>query len=781
MKFRSVLFLFGCLFSVFAIAQTSLPDKAMGIPKVFLDEEESWNWSNIVENRNWGECSQNFWKVYIDRDGVNSHKSPNATSEVYKSGLEFMQPYFVAKIQNGYALLYDEKYEQTNLTISNKAKSIGWVSVDELLLWSTCPRTIGQVYQKAVIVKDVNEIQNQKDINEVSPEFSKSPSQVIGTGRRAVDLEFYFVYKIVNGAALLFEDNKLANSLTASKKGWIRQGFYTTWNERLCFEPNFGTKLKGNDVAIFESQQDARIYKSTGDVSKAEPIWADKLTEKRWAPKKVRFPVLSVDNNFIAQVGTISSFGSSSTLSSDVQQQIDNINEKIRKIENKLKRVNVVFVMDGTSSMKNYYQPMAKALKQAMAQNSMKGANMYFGAVVYRNYDDEKENRLVETKQLTTNYEEIANWLVSRECRSIGSSHYEALYYGLETAVNQMNWSSDNSNFLILVGDAGNISNDAKGKSLNQISQMMAKKGINFVAFQANHPDHIAYHDFAIQIQKMMIAEMSFYMGRNVKRTDFDLKNQLYSIKSRNGELPIISAGYRFAEINISESSNNLQNLVEQKIVDFKQQAEDNLAGLRTIIDGLGGEEKTGGEFTQNAIEFLKRRGLTDNDIKTLKERNTILKIKGAATRVAGDIEVFTPCVFMAKAELDQLIASLKTVSKNVTTNKRQDLYNALRTLALSYLGQNKSDDDLSVDAIMEAVSGLTKGIGQNPLSGVVLKDILYPNKVTDAQINDFMSQIASDVQLLEKRKTDKTCYFDSQNGLRYYYILFEDMPLQRH
>jgi hypothetical protein len=242
----------------------------------------------------------------------------------------------------------------------------------------------------------------------------------------------------------------------------------------------------------------------------------------------------------------------------------------------------------------------------------------------------------------------------------------------------------------------------------------------------------------------------------------------------------IISAGFRFAEIDKSESESNLKNLVEDKIVDFKRQAEDNLTRLRMALEGIGGSNEVT-EFAAGAIDFLKEKGFTDADIKMLKERNTALKIKGFATRVAGTAEVFTPSVFMAKPELDLLIQSLSSVNSNVSENIRKDLQDAIKNLALSYIGQNANADDLEVDDVMNAVLGLTAVTGSSVLQGINIKDITNPSRVTQAQINSFLSTIAEDVDRLKKKRTDKSCYFDSPNGLRYYYILFEDMPLQNN
>lgn len=791
------LFIFTIFVTFSVMAQLSLPDYAMGIPKVFLDEEESWNWSKIAEDRNWGESSNQFWRVYVDREGVKAYESPSSNSRVVKT-LKFMNPedlFYVADEQNGYLLLYTEKYQQKNLEISDAAKVLGWVSVDELLLWSTCPRTLSQIYKKAVILKDPEEVQNKKDLNIVSPEFSKSPYEMISTKRRAVDLEFYFVFKEVNGAALLLEDNKITTNLTSTKKGWMKSGLYTLWNDRLCFEPNFGEDVEGAKAAIYARERDARLFKSSGEVpANIDPLWVDKLGLERWSPKKVRFPVVNMAGGYIAQVGTISSLGSGGT-SGDVgsnekaqriQKTLDSINAKIFEIETKLRKTNVVFVMDGTSSMKKYYQPMAKALEQAMNQNEMKGANMNFGAVVYRNYDDERESRLVETKQLTTDYMSVAQWLVSRECRSIGKSHYEAVLYGLETAIDQMKWSKDNSNFIILVGDAANAMPDAKGKTLDGIASKMAAKGINLVVFQANHIDHDAYHGFALQTQKLMFSELSKLTGKKITRSSFVLSNQLYNYQCKDNVM-LVSAGFRFAEINKQESEINLRDLVEEKIVDFKLQAAENLYRLKVMIENISGEDiKPTNEsnpeiITVNekaAFDYLTGIGITPEEIELLKEKNLTLKFKGYATRTAGYNEVFTTSVFMAKSELQLLIQSLSSVNKEVSDNPRKDLQDALKKLVLSYMGEDANPDEIDVDDVMAAVSGLTSIIGRNPLSGIKIGDITNPSKVSESQIEYFMRRIEKDVTRLKKKQEDKSCYFESSNGLRYYYILIEDMPL---
>lgn len=773
-------------------AAPKLPEKAMGKPRVFLEENKSYEWSNVVRNKQWGALTSQYWRVYIDRDGVNSYENPSRSSNVEKKNLEFMSAYYVAKIEGDFALLYEEKYVQTNLLISKDAKSIGWVELSKLLMWDICPRTQGQVYQKAVILKDIDAIQDKRDINEVSPRFSSSPSQMNSTGKRATELEFYFIYKMSEeGAALLLTESRIQNENALKRMprmGWMKRGNFTIWNDRLCYEPNFDNPGSSAQAAIFQREADAQQYKRTGEIS-GPVLWRDKLPSKRWPAKKTRFPVLKMSDryNYIANVGTIGSTGGDNDASANAQQvrtEIDRATDKVDVLRQKMAQVNVVFVIDGTSSMKDYYQPVARAIKDAMRHDALRGAHIRFGAVVYRNYADDD---LVETKQLSSDAEGVASWLVSRQCHSVGSTHYEAMLYGLTTAVDKMSWSRENANFLIHIGDAGNAKPDSRGCSIDNLATKMAEKEINYIGFQVNHPDNIAYHDFCSQIMEIMVKELKALWGRSVKRKDFiDKDHRLKEVSSAVKGNQIISAAYHYAEVNHTESTTLLKELIERKIAEFNEIALNELSRLQAGVDQMTGDETVGEDKSdrvakfENIELFLSDRGFTEQDIRALKMKNVVLKIKGYAPRVANDKDVFVPSVFLAKTELDDLINSLASLSRNVSSNRRKDLQRVLQELALSYIGQSAQSNNMTVAEIMEAVSGLQVGTGKLPLADVQLDQIENVNLVTDEMIDNYLSRINKDLEVLKRRATDRSCYFDSPNGIRYYYILMEDMPLQK-
>jgi len=752
----------------------SLPDMAMGKPKIFLNEELSWQWEKIAANRNWGESSDQPWKVYVDCEGVKAYSHPSQNSSVVRT-CSFLDAYYVATIEGGYALLFSQA--ESSLTISSHAKVCGWVSVDNLLLWTTCPRTRNQVYRKALIVKDIDDIENYN--SESSPYFSKSPTELIASGLRATQLEIYFVFKENAKSALMFLGRTVDENLLTKHHGWMRRAEYTNWNERLCFEKNFGDDVAGLFAAIYDDKEKAIDFKGKG-LGDMTVVWKEPLETKRSEPRVVRFPILDLDKQYVAQVATISQFSAEGGGGVSSKKLLD-VRKKLDVIDDKLSTINVVFVVDATSSMKDYYRPMAMAVLRAMKHDELAKKKINFGAVVYRNYADSKGGsyNLSEKKDLTSDYNSVAEWLSGRQCGSAELvDSYEAMFYGLNRAADMFKDKST-CNFIILVGDAASKEPDPHGLNISGLATKLASKEVNFVAFQVNHTNKPAYDDFSSQVNRIMINELSILDQKKIERGDFKLHDNLYEYLGDN-KWPLVSAGYKFADIGMSESASNLEILVEKKIVDFNNLALKNQQDFQKVLDRLqagNSDGPMGTKVTEDIIRRLKEMGLTDEEIEVMRKSSAAIKLKGYTTRISRNKEVFATSVFMTKVELDMLIRSLESLNSNSEENKRLNLQKTLKKLALIYIGQSDCDD-MDVDALLEAVNGIGKAMGKSPLNGTSIKNITDPNKVTEVLIDDFIKTIKKDVDKLRKLVNDKSCYF-TFNGERYYYILVEDMPLQ--
>jgi len=294
MKQVKILAIFALLYAnCFLVSARSLPDTAMGMPKIFLNEEMSWHWEEIAQKRDWGELSDHPWKVYIDKEDVKAFDKPSSSALVIQT-CHFMDSYYVAEIKNGYALLFTQ--EVPSLKISSKAKACGWVSVGDLLLWHTCPRTVNQISRKVIIFKDSN-------IDETIPRFSKSPNCPVHNGFEPNLFEIYYVFKETSHSVLLFLGNSIDDCKMTNCHGWLSCGNYIRWDTRLCFEPNFEEDVAGLTAAIFEDKENANIYKYAG-IGNNATIWKYELSTKRPDPRLMRFPVMDVDARFITKVSS---------------------------------------------------------------------------------------------------------------------------------------------------------------------------------------------------------------------------------------------------------------------------------------------------------------------------------------------------------------------------------------------------------------------------------------------------------------------------------------------
>ncbi len=765
----------------------TLPKMAMGKPVFFQNEEISYQWEVRAKQRDWGkELSNQLWQVYIDRDSVKAYAAPNRGAEVVCvfSFMNERDVLYVARIEGDFALLYSEKREHASLVISPHARPQGWVHLDELLLWSTCPRTVNQVYKKAFVLKDSKDVIEDHNFWNTSPEFSKSPIRHIGTKRRVTDLEHYFVYKVVNGNALLFPDSKINNRIYTSKMGWMSKDLYTVWNDRFCYEPNFGDDENKQVVNVYTNIPDAKSFKQKSATRQdsafgSKCIWSDQVSRYRWAPDKMRLPVLEKEEDGISQVAVVSTYNISAKDKEDFARRIDNLRAKINELQKLYSKINIVFVMDGTPSMRKYYQPVANSITHAMAQKEMQGSDISFGAVIYRDYADQKHDRMIEVLPLTEDYKKASQWITKRECRSVGQKKYGAMYLGMKTALDTMKWSKDNCNFIVLVGDIANDPMDKRVTSAELIAKMSAYK-VNFIAFQANHPDRPEYHNFTWQVQRIMLSTLRAITDKRISRSNFSLKNQLYTYRSEAYE--IVSACFRFAEIDRNEKPEILQELVEDRIIDFKRQVNENLVIMQTVLEGLNEDPSEDPDFSTAAIAFLNSRGLTTDDIHLLKQQNITLKVKGYTSNFSVQKEVLIPSVFISQQELNLLISSLSKALQMIDYSQ-DNIYNntrdALAFLAETFIGATENYNEMSLGDIFARISGLTNVKSNSVLANAKIDEVQDFNMVPRIRVDRFIKQLHYDYDKLVLLREDPTYYFDSRNELRYYYLLLEDMPFQ--
>jgi len=796
MKNKSIIFVSVCLLICgLSSAQmlpkqckVSLPEYIANTSKVQPDWTSSQKWQDWavgkIKSNDFGKSNTIVWKVYSDRANNKAYTEPNASSAVL-STLGFMEQLNVADIQNGFALVYKSFY--AGLDISKDAQCFGWIPVDNLLLWEECPQTHSKIYQKALVVHDP---EKHGTIAEKNPPFYMEPDKKadINPSQRAKDLEIYFIMKTaeIDGTKyyLLSRSMLIGGGNQQTVYGWIPDEYITEWNQRLLIEPAYASqavnyyKSKNIYPAIFYDLDDARQL-WTNEVTQ-KPLWLySDFSAKRMHEYEMRNPILT-------QGEIASSIYSVASISSMSSQKVDpEFLKRIELLKEAKDNINVIFVIDATSSMKSYFQSVANALSTIMKGDFK--YQMKTGVVLYKNYNDPNK---VTYKKLTAKIDEVSAFVALNQ-EAIGTSEtddYAAMFSGLETALDTraMGYESNQTNFIILIGDAGNNRTDPSGvrwqDNVDKLSQKMFDNRINFLAYQVNHAGSTAYDDFAIQIGKLQKGLANKIQNR-IQSGELEYKlqsNRLYvlSRKSSSDELPVYDS-YKYASSGQSETSEGLQKLVIDNISNFQDFVFKQLSALETNYATVSTGGGTGYLVEEKLKDILKLNNWNDADI----DKYVSYLKDGGATKFIGYAPVKTSksqdklfdfVLFFSQNELEELIQQLSKINSSDVVSDAKAFQDAIVRMGQAMLGQFSEDDirNMDMDKLLGQIYGIPVPLN---LCGLDIKKI--PNMDKD-DLKDYINEFKHKIERLKQINADSN--YDGRfqrNGITYYWIMMDDMP----
>ncbi len=769
-------------------AQTTLPVNVKVYLPGFIKSPNGNNnteWDDLIRKGKYGKNTNTYWEVYSDKDGNQTFESPHGGSPFKR--LSFGQKLIIADIQNNFALVYKEgEFSQTYPTI--KGESLGWVSLDDLLLWDRCPMDKNQVFRKAVVLINLN----ANSRGDIAPDFLSNPHNGAKSGKSANKLEFYFIMKttIIQGRLYYL----LSKNWTISDKalggsnnlyGWLADGNVSTWDNRLCFETTWENNavnyFKSNNILpmVLKSEDFANQYKRDGQVdeNKSYGIIKD-LSTIRANPQLVRLPLIASEKPLesgLYRVASIGKIGDGKQIDPNKRAGIEGDLQEMLIKQNK---VNIIFVVDGTVSMGKYFKPISNAIDKSMrkdVKNSYK-----FGAVVYRDYTDGA--RQIEKEDLTDNYETVSNFLNTREAKQPNGGDRnleEAMYLGLETALKSMVKKGE-SNFIFLIGDCGNHSPDPQGKNVNSIIEDLIKYRVNMLAFQANNANNKAYNAFILQAKQMISRTIDGVTKDAGSFGTVDVKlnsrglYKTYRVGGKQNELTPIVGAYTFCNPNERKEPQFLESLVESMIKEYGNAVSKTIKELQ---DFLASDVTSITEIPQAVKEQLRLAGYSDSEIKSLIGKD--LKIAGYTSDTPGNskFRIFVPVLFISHEEYITLTTQLRKINSasNMNNYDRKAFQDALRGLAMTFFG-NTNVDEIEILTLMSQLYGIPPKFKPSSLDGVKIIDISDTKRVPQEKLKEYIDNFRSRLPRLEKIQNDPDYVFLS-NGIKYYWIPITELP----
>lgn len=747
--------------------------------------------ANAISKGSYGQtpkpASPKHWVVYSDRKDNVTYTKPDGKVKYTTLGLN--EQVRIAKIQNGYALVYTEPMAGIDYPkISHEAVSKGWIPMSKLLLWHSCPADSFGIYQKALICANLDQASS-----DMLGRLYLNPENKSDFKQLSSDMKFYYVMKTVGKLSLLAHTHTLDGQSNLMLYGWVDQQSYVPWNQRSCLEPTWDkesvTYFAKNDVKIhfYADSNREKTLAVSGFSLKEEPAKYDKYLY-RMSKDQLRYPILDNNTSKLYNISTFTRLNSEGTydMSSANNEKAKAI-EYSRKITQEKLNINIGLVIDGTSSMGDFYPAVIEAIKKSCSDIFNSQYKIKVGAVIYRDYADGDTHSANVFKLTSPNQKEFYTWLESGAGYGIKSApadktYEEALYLGINTALDQLGFKDDQSNILIVVGDCGNDRNDTKFER-EDIVKKIVDKDVHLMGFQVRNSS--ANQAFALFTAQMSYLIKSSLQGKYAQLkldtpVSVDIEKTIDGYELVNNHNSIIYMGsHSFPAANTTFDLDKLSTLITHsvsKCAASVQRQVDLLVHHATV--GFANSNMAGD--VPNIDKAFVRSQVGDANYEQLNKTNTLITFSGYADKEEQARQLFKPVIFISSDELTELLAKLDPVNDAAAMenpNNREAYVNAMKALAMKLTGNNvEAVNSMGHREIMRMIQGLNEAT--DALKGYTIEQIANPQSVDNKTYLGLLSDFRTKYRNLRKIKDTKDWkYAIEMNGIKYYWIPAEDMP----
>lgn len=800
---RSIKVLVSAIFitiSAIAAAQTSRPAqcavwKPASLDKSVIKESDIDAASRSPYGQKMDPPQKKYWYAYSDRANNTTYDSPKKNAKPYKA-LSFNQKVTIAQIKDDYALVIDDPKIDVWPNVSASATVLGWIKMSNLLLWDSCPANEYGIYNKAVICAnaDAQTIKNANVIGKLFMNPNEAPS-----GKLKTDMKFFFVMKEEGSKALLSNEYTLDGGISYMKLyGWVDKASYVPWNQRSCLEPTWDLS---DAEYLAANKTKARVYRdNTLNVDgKLVEIAYNKVESESGAfdpfmyrldPYLLRYPILdggTSDLYYCSAFATPSGKAVTGPKAGNAEQY-----EKLNKILDARRKVNIGIVIDGTQSMAPFFQPVIDAIGEGCKYFADKQVKV--GVVIFRDVED--GNYCTEVFPMTnpTN-PQLTAFLQKGGVYGVKSAPKdkdmkEALYAGMDKALTEFKFKPEESNILLVVGDCGD-----NGKSkidAQSIASRLVEGNVSVMGFQVRNKTDNAFQDFNSQIIDAMIGATQGRYDRdsqesnthsNVKVRAKEVKGG-YDLQGNNG-VNLYIGMYRNADIGKEMPAVELRSLMEnsfnvwnQSILAINDMLIQVGSGTTTLFD-YSDDQLVNSQVEANKAAIIAMIGQDTFD--ALNETNSMLSFKGWTPKKdkSSKRDFYKPVVFISSAELESLIFQLGPVYKVARTksSSRTEYVKAVQALVRSLLPGITQDEinKKGYNEVMRLISGLNESTAA--LAGPSIQDIADPNVVDQGTYISLVNAMVKKYQGLLKIQSSDYKYVREFDNVKYYWLPMEDLP----
>ena len=715
------------------------------------------------------ESDGDWWKVVSIRPNNTLYKNSSLSSPMQTS-LSFKENVYVIDETSTAIKVVQVGHYDSNMNLSaDAAQHSGWVSKDNLLLHTSClvvedlsmPGYSGTVInKKGVILRNVDATGNQIML---IPQIFSEP-ELANVISEPKEFRYAFVYKRRGNTYLVGEEpiltNKASSSISNSLWGWISASYFVEWNTNLALETNWDRTTSDSDILLaYENCNDANSNLREKLAQHNTYRLPDPKNGKRLVGETPRLIWLghpASGNENIEQVGYVGDLfywdkvkNKRVRLSSE---QVSNIEHEFTNVKKKQRQVKLLFVVDGTQSIQKFSEDIKRTIDEAMAviQSQFEANDDYtysYGCVMYWDTQFRKRTMRIGWVSDETQVSSFIRNNLDHPPGNPNDDHQELMMEGLDLALSSFSFEPLESNFIMLIGDAG-ARQDEYDILRDDIIQKLSNSYFNLLAIQFSHNNNSKYADaynaYRTQLKELIIESVRLrYSNYSIpdlitKTTDYGKETHL---SSRWGTCWL-------KEPNDGDVLNSelVTQLIREGITTIFSQ------GLTTELSLISKklEQEIGNNYPPGSINMLwdlfnRNYGQADFDLSKVEQ---VIKLAYTPTTTPNSTErkLLDVCMF-DYSNLDLLSQYFNNLTETVINNPvdlRQSIIQAWWEILLQSGGWNNTNDgevdpavlQLTLGQLSEIITGLP---GKEAFREIKLKDINNGMIFSDAWLYEYI------------------------------------------
>lgn len=842
-KIILILFAFTSLNIVFAQNLPSAKEwNVLPVPDFFNDYV---NYQDIIDIENNRKTIESFYKEARSKLPwiVFSDRSENSYEDEYSNGfqagvLNIGQPLVVYNVKGN-------RLQVGKLPVRDGKKYtkeiLGWIDAKMLILSTRAVLGTKGGPRKGMVLTSVDAFNQNDDVVEIlennyyfqSPVFTGPDA--VQRDTKAKKFQFLFIIKQTPNGYLLSDTDNLGLSINNSKlsiRGWLPSGKITLWEHRVCLEPTNETavvdKHKSKTFHVIDEEYNFDKYIQSGQLgNKSWTLREIELNYERPLAHVMRMPILSgwrneTENNkkiaAIAQMIADDDEDDDKVVIENKGDKIAKLKGQLAKMEDLAKRINILFVIDGTSSIRRYGPSASNAVSEFMTtmRSDLSTNNFMFSLGVFRHYADINNPTYpdYEFEDWTASEDIIKRRLENLKFYSDNPKHEESLFMGLTRSIDDADFDPNQTNILVLIGDAGNDNEQFREYTLEKIINKVHEKNINVISFQVNYPENKAYAFFNKEVNQIIGESAKKHIERGKKsnsntynsfRYDPNMNDQTYYLRYIGSNTLMsndIAPSFGFLKYAIPGAKGGMStDIFEKNLVktlkEYVSKVDNLTENLSKAVAGYSGEtgdirKNRNGEIVDGPVmspgfkDYLKRKGFSDEEIDEIANQGEIsaqgyftIKHPNVYSKEYDD-PAFKPVIFISKDYKDKMDAQLDRITsvgaQERSEYKRRAMFNAIIGILKSILGDEMSDESLALYTFNDVwvdVLGVPFN-GNITMKNQAIENIKSMNK---DDFNDFYNDFVDEVREFKLFNPNDEYTKWKKSRQTYYWIPLEMVP----